>query len=130
MHKHWKSVANLGEVDSVCQTIATMLAQSDLSNHRFAMQLLVREALTNAIVHGSANEQQPAECEVEIDDRAIRLDVFDSGPGFDWETALRKKLEVDNEAHGRGLWIYQLYADDILFNDVGNHVALIRKINH
>jgi serine/threonine-protein kinase RsbW len=89
--------------------------------------LLLREALTNAVLHG--NREDPAKTvtvELYCGKRWITLHVRDEGEGFDWRTRERYRAG-EEETSGRGLAIYHLYADKVIFNASGNTLALWRS---
>ena len=60
--------------------------------------------------------------------RIARLVVADGGPGFDWRAAL-ERVPAEAATSGRGLKIYQAYADRVSFNRVGNRVVLERRLS-
>jgi serine/threonine-protein kinase RsbW len=128
-HKVWKIPADLECVDSICADITRCLTENNLSTHLFPMQILAHEALNNAVLHGcNENPSLNIVCELMLDPDAIRLQVTDEGPGFDWHTYLLKGLPTDTQENGRGFTLYRMYADTIQFNQPGNQVLLIRQL--
>jgi serine/threonine-protein kinase RsbW len=118
--------SRLSAVDRCCHDVEAMLGKEGLAPHRFAVSLLLREALTNAVVHG--NRQDPAKSvrvEVFCGRRWITLRVRDQGRGFDWKSRERCRPE-ETEIGGRGLSIYHLFAERVKFNHAGNELALWR----
>jgi anti-sigma regulatory factor (Ser/Thr protein kinase) len=94
----------------------------------FAAELLVREALTNAVVHGcGANPEKQACCAVRLRRNRLFIAVKDEGQGFDWRLARDKQASVP-ESSGRGMEILRLYANRVRFNDKGNVVTMIKNI--
>lgn len=127
--KQWVVAADLAAVDRVCAELAAWLAEHGLAAQRFTLEILAREALNNAVLHGGS--QDPARqvrCDMEISAEAMRLQITDDGPGFDWQAALQRDLAAAEEDHGRGLALYRLYADTIAFNACGNSVVLVRRL--
>ena len=49
----------------------------------FDVRLLVSELVTNSVQHAESGPDDSIELELSIGDEMIRVDVFDSGPGFD-----------------------------------------------
>ncbi len=66
--------------------------------------------------------------QMEITPRMFTLTVRDDGPGFDWQSVLRKaEMETINlESHGRGFVFIQSVMDEMLFNEKGNAITLVK----
>lgn len=73
-------------------------------DRRMALELLVSEVVTNAVVHGSARD--PLRVCVTLDDDAIRVEVANSGAGF---VPAPRALEPD-EVGGWGLYLVERLA--------------------
>ncbi len=124
----WTYPATLNYVEQVCLAATTLFEKHMLSKRdRFAIELLLREAVNNAVIHGcSENAQMHFTCQLEISDQKAIIEVADEGPGFNW----RKKSQAspsDLEVSGRGLTIFEFYANSIKYNDAGNCVTLTRR---
>ena len=50
--KTWLFAARLVNVDRICSEISAWLLEKDLSKHIFPLEMLTREAINNAIIHG------------------------------------------------------------------------------
>lgn len=93
------------------------------------MEIALREALTNAVVHG--NQSDPRKC-VDVvcrgtPDGEVWITVRDQGTGFDTEavpdpTAPQNRLAT----HGRGVHLMHVLMDEVWF-DEGGAVAHLRK---
>jgi hypothetical protein len=68
--------------------------------------------------------------ELQWDEYALRLKVADDGSGFDWQNFLYNNMVNDDRENGRGIKLYQLYADQIEFNNDGNQVLLTRLLKN
>jgi serine/threonine-protein kinase RsbW len=96
----------------------------------FGVELAVREALENAVVHG--NQEDP-ETKVHIRCRCqpgneISIVVTDQGKGFDFETIVRNGITSDpNSEHGRGLQLMKAYMDDVHFERGGSEVHMRKR---
>jgi serine/threonine-protein kinase RsbW len=96
----------------------------------FDVELALREALENAVVHG--NQENP-ERKVRIRCRCqsgneISIVVTDQGKGFDFETILRNGITSDPDSeHGRGLQLMKAYMDDVHFDRGGSEVHLRKR---
>jgi serine/threonine-protein kinase RsbW len=126
----WKYPAALENIDLVCSQAADLLDQRSLQKKdRFAIELLLREALNNAVLHGCHLDPQLSFAgSLAISGRQVILEVSDDGPGFKWQ-AESQILHHDRDETGRGLQIYASYASLIKFNDAGNCVTLTLNLN-
>ena len=119
--------ANVQAIDGVCLKLRRGAFGGIPSGERFVAELMVREALMNAVVHGSAG-RPGAEIRYQI--RVLRggivIRVEDGGSGFDWRTWRDTEDETPAES-GRGLRILRHYADRIQFFGNGSRVELQRK---
>jgi serine/threonine-protein kinase RsbW len=116
------------EVDSLCLEIRNLLESTGLSAEVFPVELLLRESLNNAIIHGNCcNCEKKIQTEVRIGRKWVVLSVADEGPGFDHKNA-RKSMPGPDDIHGRGLAIYDIYAHRVAFNSTGNQVRLWRAV--
>lgn len=96
------------------------------------IELAVREALVNAIVHGNggnASKRVDVGCSCYMSGE-VAIKVRDHGPGFDTETvpdptAPENKLVT----HGRGIYLMKALMDDVSFEDGGAVVRMRKKSN-
>jgi len=128
--RQWVIPAAIKYIDKVCGELAVWLLELELGDHSFPVQLLVREALNNAILHGcQQNEALLVQLEIQVSEADIVVTVQDEGPGFDWQSLLNKtELTETHQTSGRGLWIYKLFASQVEFNPAGSQVRLVRTI--
>jgi serine/threonine-protein kinase RsbW len=116
--------SRLAETELSCQKIRELLEANDLGEVCFAVELLARECLNNAVIHGNRNHADKSiSLRLWLRRRWVRLEISDEGPGFDWRTAREKKLDTTAPS-GRGLMLYALYAEHVRFNRSGNQVTL------
>jgi serine/threonine-protein kinase RsbW len=93
----------------------------------FDVELALREALGNAVVHG--NKEDP-EKKVHIRCRCglgkgISIIVTDQGKGFDFGKVLANRLTADPAgAHGHGIQLMKAYMDDVHFTGRGSEVHM------
>jgi anti-sigma regulatory factor (Ser/Thr protein kinase) len=117
----------LHAVDGVCAEVRRRLKPRVSSGDWYGVELLLREALTNAVLHGGGRDPlRRVRCEVRVGARGARMAIADDGPGFDWRAALAAEPAAAATS-GRGLKIYTLYADRVSFNRRGNRVVLERR---
>jgi serine/threonine-protein kinase RsbW len=94
--------------------------------NRFAAELLMREVLTNAVVHGCGTDPgKQVRCSLRLKSGRLLIAVEDDGEGFDWRAA-RAHPVVFTDCSGRGSGILRLYANRVRYNAVGNAVTLVR----
>ena len=116
--------AVLSAVQPLCHQARTLLQDHGQHEHLFAVDLLLREFLNNAIVHGNGEDGcKPVQVTVRIGHKRILLSIIDSGTGFDWRRQLSHKA-LPSATSGRGLTIGQQYAQRMRFNRAGNSVIL------
>jgi serine/threonine-protein kinase RsbW len=121
--------ATLEGIDKFCaearEAVDPLISRKD----RFAMEILLREALINAVVHGSRNDPgKEVDCTLRIDRDRLRIAVLDGGPGFERRKARRTTGDPRGES-GRGLRICWLYATKMRFNRKGNRVVITRMLD-
>ncbi|ABZ84243.1 hypothetical protein HM1_1673 [Heliomicrobium modesticaldum Ice1] len=89
----------------------------------FVVDLALRELLNNAVEHG--NKLDPAKqvrCCLSLDEKSVRLDVWDEGTGFCLEKAVDDDVLQDlMRERNRGLEIIGLMGFSITV--IGNHVV-------
>jgi serine/threonine-protein kinase RsbW len=96
----------------------------------FHIELALREALNNAVVHGN---QEDLETKVHIRCRCqpgkeLSIVVTDQGKGFDFETIVRNGITSDPAAeHGRGIHLMKAYMDDVHFERGGSEVHMRKR---
>jgi len=95
----------------------------------FAAELLVREALTNAVVHGCrADPNKQIRCSLRLKRRRLLIAVEDDGDGFDWRAAWSHAAEL-TDCSGRGIEILRKYANRVRYNGRGNAVAIVKRFS-
>jgi serine/threonine-protein kinase RsbW len=96
----------------------------------FDVELALREALQNAVVHGN---QEAPETKVHIRCRChpgneISIVVTDQGKGFDFEEIVGNGITSDPAAeHGRGIQLMKAYMDDVHFERAGSEVHMRKR---
>lgn len=95
----------------------------------FAAELLVREALTNAVVHGCHKDpNKQVRCFWRLKGRRLLIAIQDDGDGFDWRAA-RGSPSRFSACCGRGIEIIRMYASHVRYNDRGNVVTIVRRLS-
>jgi serine/threonine-protein kinase RsbW len=118
--------ATLESIDRYCFQFRKWYARS-ASLRVFDAELLIREGLNNAVVHGSASDPRKSiSCVLRFRPGRLLIGIRDTGPGFDWR-ALRNQHTDVQEIHSRGLEILKAYASSVRFNSKGNCVVMVKK---
>ena len=102
-----------------------------VTGEEHSVQLALREALNNAVVHGNrldAHKLVHVRCRCKLG-KGISLLVSDQGHGFDPRT-VPDPLAVENlaAAHGRGIHIMKLMMDQVSFEQGGTEVHMYKSI--
>ena len=97
--------------------------------NRFEIQLALREALVNAIVHGNQEDPQKrihVRCRLTTDGE-VSMTVQDEGPGFEHD-AVADPTAPENRlrAQGRGISLMRALMDEVEF-EKGGSVVHMRK---
>ena len=93
----------------------------------FEIELALREALANAVVHGNEERSEKKvhiRCRCEPG-KGILIVVTDEGKGFDFEKIFDERRTSDPaDAHGHGIQLMKAYMDDIHFARGGTEVRM------
>jgi len=97
--------------------------------NNFEIELALREALVNAIVHGNQNDPSKCvyvNCRCTTDGR-VSITVEDEGNGFGYDT-VPNPTSPDNRqrTHGRGIFLIRRLMDEVDFEQ-GGSVIHMRK---
>jgi anti-anti-sigma factor len=104
------------------------LAERNLCVLSFDMELLAREALVNAVQHGSKGDiSKTVSASLRLDAGALVLQVRDQGQGWDWRNMPTTPPDPATES-GRGLIIIRKYADSFAYNDPGNILTITKRV--
>ncbi len=92
---------------------AARLAVSDLdarleASIAFDVRLLVSELVTNSVKHANVSEDDSIMLDVDIAEEVVRVEVRDSGPGFERPVA----GPPDDADEGWGLFLVEQLADE------------------
>jgi serine/threonine-protein kinase RsbW len=102
-----------------------------VSGAQFDLELAIREALGNAVLHG--NQENPDKkvhlrCRCESGNE-ISIVVTDEGKGFDFLKILGNGLTADPaNSHGHGIQLMRAYMDDVRFEQGGSEVHMRKRL--
>jgi anti-sigma regulatory factor (Ser/Thr protein kinase) len=125
----WRSElsATLEAVEQFCIEFKVWRAGNCPDLDPFSGELLLRETLTNSVLHGcSGDPRKSILCSLRSKPGRLVIVIRDSGEGFDWRAAWGRRSDV-SDLHGRGMEILRLYASSVRFNRAGNSVALVKR---
>jgi serine/threonine-protein kinase RsbW len=102
-----------------------------VTGEEHAVELALREALNNAVVHGNrldAHKLVHVRCRCKVGE-GISLTVSDQGQGFD-ASSVPDPVAVENllVEHGRGIHIMKLAMDQVSFDERGTEVHMCKRI--
>ena len=103
-----------------------LAGQDAAARTRFRLQVVLSEALSNAIVRGNREDRAKwVDVRAELGPDVIRLEVTDEGPGFD-PNAVPEPIRAEqlDEANGRGLFLIRKLVDAVEFNERGNSICM------
>lgn len=125
---HVRMSADLEKIDDACKRVMHFLEKLGLERYDFDLQLLTREALINAVVHGCGSDsRKKIEYFLRLEGKSLIMEVEDEGEGFDWSACLGKEPEATSEG-GRGLLIMKNYSTQMAYNSKGNRLFLKKTI--
>jgi len=114
-------------VDSILQLIREL---GCASGKEFEVEMAVREALANAILHGAKNDpSKQVQCVVACDDvRGMLVVVRDPGEGFD-PSKLPSPIQGQQllSEHGRGLYLINQLMDDVRYERGGTEIHMVKR---
>lgn len=101
-----------------------------IKDHAFAINLVLREGLTNAVRHGNSNDpEKKVKLSVDVGSpEQIKISIEDQGNGFDWKAHQDSELPEDQD-HGRGILIMASYFTRYSYNEKGNILYLEKELN-
>ncbi|MBZ5699222.1 MAG: ATP-binding protein [Acidobacteriia bacterium] len=120
--------ADINAISPVVSLVMRMVSEMKYAaGKEFHIEIALREALANAILHGcKADPSKKIECSVTADkDRGILIVVRDPGAGFD-----PKKLPCPTDEqnlfsdHGRGIYLINRLMDEVRYERNGTEIHM------
>jgi serine/threonine-protein kinase RsbW len=124
--------SSLDQLSKVEQIVDAISDSINIEGDIYANILVgVTEAVNNSIVHGNKlSPDKKVSIEYTIHDKFVIFHISDQGPGFNYYTVpdptIPENLEKES---GRGIFLMNNLADEVIFNDTGNEVSLKFYIN-
>jgi len=98
-----------------------------VAGNEFDVELALREALSNAVVHGNqldASKRVRVRCRCELG-KGVSITVTDQGQGFDPNAVPDPSANGRIEAeHGRGILLMKMMMDEVSFDRGGTEVHM------
>ena len=116
-------------VECVMQRCATCQMQG--RKLRLNLRVSLTEALSNAMLYGNGKDSRKrVRVEVIVGEHEIKARVTDEGTGFD-PGGIPNPTSPDHlkECGGRGLFLMRELMDEVHFNESGNQVTLVLRID-
>jgi serine/threonine-protein kinase RsbW len=111
-------------IDRAGEETERFLGDSGAGVSPFGVMLIMREALTNAVLYGSRHEEDSKiRYSLILGDGTLTMEVEDDGDGFDWKSRTAEVPDITSES-GRGMAIMSLYASGFQYNEKGNRLAV------
>ncbi len=124
--------SNVGIIDNLVAEIAGLIEQRGCGGDDLdKIELALREALANAILHGNRNNPEKAVriCVALQEDCAMLIVVKDAGSGFD-RSQLPNPVVGQNllAGHGRGIFLINQLKDEVRFDfETGTEIYMRRR---
>jgi len=122
----------LGLIGNIAETIAREIDARDMDRETLAynLNLVVTEAVTNAIQHGSPSEDRDSvRILLSYEDNDLCVRVFDHGRGFDLASVCVPNVEELCE-RGRGLFFIRALMDTVEYRktECGNVLEMKKRL--
>lgn len=119
-----KFISDLEIVGFAVDEILRFKNEHDIPLSDFDLNLVCREALNNAVIHGNKRQRNKLVCvELSIEEMIFMMTFKDEGQGFDWRKALNKEF-VGFQENGMGMKIICDKGFIPQFNEEGNILFL------
>ena len=106
-------------VAKAANAVADFVSRSGISEEAaYGIDMAVREAVTNAVVHGNAQDEQKAvELTLKSSPEAVEITIHDQGQGFNPE-AVPDPTADENilKTSGRGIFFMRTFMDEVTWS--------------
>jgi serine/threonine-protein kinase RsbW len=120
--------ADVNAISPVVSWVMRLVGELEYAaGKEFEIELALREALANAIVHGCKGDKtQQIVCTVSADkNRGILIVVRDPGPGFDAASITSPTEDQNLHAdHGRGIYLINKLMDEVKYERNGSEIHM------
>lgn len=108
--------SRIDTVATAAAAVAEFVSRSGITEDAaFGIDMAVREAVTNAVVHGNRqDENKIVEVTLKSSPDAVEISVHDQGPGFNPEAVPDPTAEENIlKASGRGIFFMRSFMDEV-----------------
>lgn len=120
--------STLENIDKADTETRKFIEELGLESETFAVSLVMREGLTNAVKHAHHyDDQKIVTYSITLESQKLIMEIEDQGEGFDWREIQKRPPDMRAD-HGRGIQIMKQYFNDCSFNEKGNKMTLIKKV--
>ena len=108
--------SRIDTVATAAAAVAEFLSRSGIAEDTaFGIDMAVREAVTNAVVHGNRqDENKTVDVTLKSSPDAVEISVHDQGPGFNPENVPDPTAEENIlKASGRGIFFMRNFMDEV-----------------
>ena len=128
-YKDWRCElpATLDAVEKICRDFHHWCLAACKGLNCFSAELLLREALTNSVLHGCLGDAgKRISCAIRAKEDRLVIAIRDEGEGFDWRSVWNRRTDP-SAVHGRGIEILRRYASLVRFSRTGNSVMIVKR---
>ena len=116
--------ATLSNIDIICDKTRIFLNEFGLSSIEFQTLISLREALCNAVIHGSNSDyRKKIFFQIKINGKSLIIEIEDQGEGFNWKS-INNEIPDSSLESGRGLAIIKHHFGRLRYNKKGNKIIL------
>lgn len=117
MQKTFYIKSQIKEIRSTTQQILSFVDTLDISeNDRFSLEIVLNEAISNAVQYGSSQNKRKVEVNLEIQGRTFSIYIRDAGGKvFDPEYFENMALIKDWGKGGRGIFLISEFMDVVQY---------------
>ncbi len=111
-----KLPSRIEAVAEAAAAVAGVVSRSGIDeNAAFGIDMAVREAVTNAILHGNKEDESKfVEVTLKSSDASLEIKVHDEGPGFNPESVPDPTKEENIlKTSGRGIFFMRTFMDEV-----------------
>lgn len=126
-----KLPSTLKNIDLTSNEMKLFLSKMEITDSAdvFAIDLVMREGMTNAVRHGSkGNPDKIIKFTLEYKNKTLVMEIEDEGDGFNWQNQKNNEANIEDD-HGRGFSIMQEFFTEYKYNEKGNKLTLIKLLN-
>ena len=128
-----KFPSRIEAVAEAAAAVAGVVSRSGIDeNAAFGIDMAVREAVTNAVLHGNKEDESKfVEVSLKSSDASLEIKVHDEGPGFNPES-VPDPTDEENilKTSGRGIFFMRTFMDEVewfIRPEGGTTVRMVKK---